>query len=256
MSTINWEKFSAEERTVIERLDATRLPRHIAVIMDGNGRWATQQGLPRVIGHHAGVESVRAMIRTCRDLGVSYLTLYSFSTENWSRPDTEVTALMSLIEEQLRTEMEGLHEEGVRIRHLGRLDGLPASLRETLRASDARTRNNTALNLIFAINYSGRAELLDAVRGLAAAAAAGTLDPQAIVEDDLMRALYLPDVPAPDLLIRTGGEMRISNYLLWQIAYTEFWFTPLLWPEFRTMHLLLALEEYQSRQRKFGRISS
>lgn len=253
---IAFDKFTAEEAAHIRRLDVTQLPRHIAVIMDGNGRWATQQGLPRIFGHRAGVESIRAAANACRWLGISYLTLYSFSTENWARPESEVGALMQLIEEQFRQEVDDLDQQGVRILHLGRLQGLPDSLQQTLRETVARTEQNTALNLVFAINYSGRAELVDAVRRLAAAAAAGAVDPQELDERHLAGALYLPDMPDPDLLIRTGGEMRISNYLLWEIAYSEFWATPVLWPDFRTPHLLAAIEEYQHRQRKFGGVSS
>ena len=250
------EKFSPNDFAIVERLDLERLPRHIAVIMDGNGRWATQQGLPRVIGHHAGVESIRSIVRAAQDLGLGFLTLYSFSTENWSRPGEEVQALMALIEEQLRVELDELDREGVRIRHLGRAEGLPEALRETLRNTAERTAQNSGLTVVFAINYSGRAEILDATRRLAAAAAIGAVDPSAISEDDFAGALYLPDLPMPDLLIRTGGEMRVSNYLLWEIAYTEFWYTPVLWPEFRATHLLQAIEEYQHRQRKFGRVAS
>ena len=245
-------KFSSQENEILERLDLQRLPGHIAIIMDGNGRWATQQGLPRVIGHHAGVESIRSIIRACQDLGVQYLTLYSFSTENWARPDDEIQALMALIEGQLRAEIEGLQKEGVRVRHLGREDGLPASLLKTLRDTAACTADNAGLTVVFAINYSGRSEILDAVRRLAASAA----EPAGLEEADIANALYAPDLPAPDLLIRTGGEMRVSNFLLWQIAYSEFWFTPLFWPEFRALHLLQAMEEYQQRQRKFGRVAS
>jgi len=256
MAKILYENFTEDEIAVIGRLDLARLPRHIAVIMDGNGRWATQQGLPRVFGHRAGVEGVRAASTACRSLGIEYLTLYSFSTENWSRSDNEVGALMHLIEEQFRLEVDELNEENVRVLHLGRTTGLPASLQQTLRDAAVRTQHNTGLNLIFAINYSGRAEVLDAVRQLAAAAVAGTLDPLAIDEHDFAAALYLPEMPDPDLLIRTAGEMRVSNYLLWQIAYTEFWSTPVLWPDFRASHLLAAIEDYQHRQRKFGGVAS
>lgn len=250
------EKFTSQENVVIERLDLQRLPRHIAIIMDGNGRWATQQGLPRVIGHHAGVESIRSIIRAGQDLGIRYLTLYSFSTENWARPDDEVQALMTLIDGQLRAELDGMHQEGVRVRHLGREAGLPDFLLRTLRDTAARTADNTGLTVTFAINYSGRSEILDMTRRLAAAAVAGKVDPQQLTEEDIAGALYAPDMPTPDLLIRTGGEMRVSNFLLWQLAYAEFWFTPLLWPEFRAIHLLHAVEEYQQRQRKFGRVAS
>ncbi|MHB9133496.1 MAG: isoprenyl transferase [Armatimonadota bacterium] len=250
------DKFTPEEKAIIERLDLTRLPGHIAVIMDGNGRWATEQGLPRVIGHQAGVESIRSLVRTCKDLHIGMLTLYAFSTENWERPGDEVHALMDLFELQLRTEMAHLHGENVRIRHIGRLTGLPASLQGALHDAQELTRDNTALTLYFAINYSGRAELLDAVKTIAVAAAAGRVDPHTLEESAITQALYAPEMPDPDLLIRTAGESRISNYLLWQIAYAEFWFTPTLWPDFRAIDLLQALEEYQHRQRKFGRVTS
>ncbi len=256
MASIAFDKFTPDEIAHIRRLNLEHFPRHIAVIMDGNGRWATRQGLPRIFGHRAGAESIRAAANACRWLGISYLTLYSFSTENWTRPQSEVGAIMGLIEEQFRLEVEELDQQGVRILHLGRMAGLPDSLQQTLHETMARTARNTALNLVFAINYSGRAELLDAVRRLAAAAAAGTVDPQALEERHLAEALYLPEMPDPDLLIRTGGEMRISNYLLWEIAYSEFWSTPVLWPDFRTPHLLAAIEDYQHRQRKFGGVSS
>lgn len=253
---MNLDAFTTEERTLLDSLDFAHLPRHLAIIMDGNGRWATRQGLPRVLGHHAGVESVRSTVESCIKLDIGYLTLYSFSTENWSRPDDEVQALMGLIEQQLRTEAEGLHARGVRIRHLGRTAGLPDSLQAALRDVQELTKHNTALTLQFAINYSGRAELLDAAKRLAQAAVAGTLAPEAMTEADLAAALYQPDTPDPDLLIRTAGELRVSNYLLWQIAYSEFWITDDLWPDFRAVHLLTALQEYQRRQRKFGRVSS
>ena len=230
---ITYEDFTPEEIAVVERLDLKRLPRHIAIIMDGNGRWATQQGLPRVFGHHAGTESIRAVVTACRGLGIGYLTLYSFSTENWARPDSEVHALMELIEEQLRIETEYLHTKNSRVRHLGRLEDLPDSLQQTIHRAEALTAQNTGLSLNLAINYSGRAELLDAAKRLATAASAGTLDPAHMQEEDLTHALYLPKLPDPELLIRTAGEQRVSNYLLWQIAYSEFYFTPALWPEFR-----------------------
>jgi len=257
MSDILSEIFATpDERAMLAELDLTQLPTHIAVIMDGNGRWATRQGLPRVLGHHAGVDGVRALVQACKALGIAYLTLYSFSTENWTRPESEVGALMELIEHQMRTEAEGLHREGIRIRQLGRRNGLPTSLQQTLADVEALTDGNTRLTLQFAINYSGRTELLDAVRQLAMAACAGDVDPATLSEDDIAGALYAPDIPDPDLLIRTAGEQRVSNYLLWQIAYSEFWFTPVLWPEFRGMHLLQALTAYQGRLRKFGGVTT
>lgn len=256
MTTIMPDSLTSEERAILNEIDLTHLPRHLAIIMDGNGRWATRQGFPRVIGHRAGVEGVRRAVESCIQLGIGYLTLYSFSTENWSRPGDEVQALMELIEQQMRMEAVGLHARGVRIRHLGRTAGLPASLQDALREAQELTRDNTALTLQFAINYSGRAELLDAARRLAERAAAGQLDPTTLTEDDLASALYNPDVPDPELLIRTAGEMRVSNYLLWQIAYSEFWITPDLWPDFNNLTLLRAIRDYQHRQRKFGGVVS
>ncbi|MHB9025807.1 MAG: polyprenyl diphosphate synthase [Armatimonadota bacterium] len=255
MDYICLDSFTPAELEVIHRLDLSRLPTHIAVIMDGNGRWATQQGLPRVIGHRAGVESIRSVVTACQDLGIRYITLYSFSTENWRRPPEEVRALMELIEIQLRDELDSLHARGVRVRHIGRLDGLPESLQTVLTDSIARTQHNPGLTVVFAVNYSGRAELVDAARRLAAEAVAGTLDPHVLDEEDINRALYAPDIPNPDILIRSGGDMRVSNYLLWQIAYTELYITPVLWPELHALHLLQAIEEYQHRQRKFGRVT-
>lgn len=250
------DDFTADERAVIARLDLARLPRHIAVIMDGNGRWAARQQLPRVIGHRAGVESVRSLIESCIHLDIPYVTLYSFSTENWSRPADEVHALMGLIEQQMRMEMEDLHQRGVRVRHLGRTTGLPESLQRVLSDAESTTAGNTAMTVQFAINYSGRTELLDAVQTIARAARDGRIDPDAVTEADVASALYHPDVPDPDLLIRTAGEMRVSNYLLWQIAYSEFWVTPDFWPDFRAGHLLQALLDFQQRSRKFGGVSS
>ncbi|HEY3378974.1 MAG TPA: isoprenyl transferase [Armatimonadota bacterium] len=256
MGTLNLDTFTPEARALITELDLARLPHHVAIIMDGNGRWATQQGLPRVIGHRAGVESVRNIMEAGADLGLGYLTLYSFSTENWSRPEDEVTALMGLIEHHLREETTHMHARGVRVRHLGRTAGLPESLLAALHDAWELTKHNTGMTLQFAINYSGRAELLDAARRLATAAAAGELDPAALTEQDVSAALYHPDVPDPDLLIRTAGELRVSNYLLWQIAYSEIWVTPDLWPDFRALQFLQALCDYQHRQRKFGRVPS
>lgn len=257
MTQIDLAYFTApEERALAAQLDPERVPRHVAVIMDGNGRWATRQGLPRAMGHAAGVESVRSLVNTARAVGIAEVTVFGFSTENWSRPTGEVNALMLLIEQKMREEMRGLHAAHVRIRHLGRRVGLPATLQRVLDDAEAMTRENAALSLQFAINYSGRAEIVDAVRRLAAQAVAGTIAPEAIEEEDLSRAMYAPDLPDPDLLIRTAGEMRVSNYLLWEIAYSEYWSTPVLWPDFRAAHLLHALHDFQQRQRKFGRVPS
>ncbi|MEI7833138.1 MAG: polyprenyl diphosphate synthase, partial [bacterium] len=198
----------------------------------------------------------RAMFNACDDLGIRYITLYSFSTENWSRPEDEINALMELIDMQMRSEAEHLHRKNARIRQLGRVEGLPAKLVETLRYIEELTSQNTGITIQFAINYSGRAELLDAAKKMTRAAVRGELDPETITEDDVAAALYRPDVPDPELVIRTAGEMRVSNYLLWQIAYSEFWVTPIFWPEFRAPHLLEALLNYQQRKRKFGGITA
>jgi undecaprenyl diphosphate synthase len=257
LDTNTQEPFTQEERTLISELDGGHLPKHIAIIMDGNGRWATHQGLPRIFGHQAGVDSVRRTIETCLEFdAIEFVTLYSFSTENWSRPADEVAGIMGLIEQQMRQEAIGLHRQGVRIRHLGRMQGLPASLQNALLEIQQLTQANTALTVQFAINYSGRAELVDAARQVAAAVAQGSLAQDAITEDVFAAALYHPDVPDPDLLLRTAGEMRVSNYLLWQIAYSEMVIIPELWPDFHACHLLHALQEYQSRQRKFGGVQS
>ncbi|OPZ88140.1 MAG: Isoprenyl transferase [bacterium ADurb.Bin429] len=256
MADIILDIFTPEERALIADLDLERMPRHVAIIMDGNGRWATAQGLPRVIGHRAGVESIRRVMKACRALGIACLTVYSFSTENWGRPDDEVQALMSLHEQSLLVELDEMHREGVRVRHLGRFEMLPESLRRALGDAIERTRANTTLTFTLALNYSGRAELTDAARRLALAAAAGELDPSAITEDTLAGALYAPDLPDPDLCIRTAGELRVSNFLLWQLAYAEFWTTPVLWPDFQPLHLLRAVFDFQCRTRKFGKVVS
>jgi undecaprenyl diphosphate synthase len=236
------------------QIDAHRLPRHIAITMDGNGRWATQRGLPRSEGHRHGDRAVRAVIEACGELGVAYLTLYTFSTENWRRAADEVQALLFLIEVVARREIQELHEKGVRVRVLGRLHELPTSLQRELERDMALTRENTGLNLNLAINYGGRAELVDAARVLAERARRGELDPAAIDESTLAGALYQPEMPDPDLLIRTAGEMRISNFLLWQLAYAEIHVTPALWPDFGRENLLEAIADYQARQRKFGAV--
>lgn len=237
-------------------LDRSRLPAHIAIIMDGNGRWARQRGLPRAFGHQAGSRSVRAVIEACAQLGIGTLTLYTFSAENWRRPRLEVDALMVLIEGNLRQELAELHEKGVRISVMGRIEELPPSLIAALRQGAEATRANLGLNLNLAINYGGRQEIVDAARELARAAREGKLKPEDIDEVHFARHLYLPDMPDPDLLVRTAGEQRISNYLLWQIAYSELWITEVYWPDFRRRHLLEAIVGYQSRQRRFGGVDN
>lgn len=233
-------------------LDRTRLPRHIAVIMDGNGRWARGRGLPRVEGHRRGEHTVREIVEACGQLGVEYLTLYTFSAENWRRSEDEVRALMYLIEVVARKEIRELHRKGVRLRVLGRLHELPPSLQDELRRDVELTRENTGLNLNLALNYGGRAEIVDAARRLAEQVQQGRLQPSDITEEALARELYCPEMPDPDLLIRTGGEMRISNFLLWQAAYSELWVTPTLWPDFGRAELVEAIRAFQNRERRFG----
>jgi undecaprenyl diphosphate synthase len=236
-------------------LDRSRLPRHIAVIMDGNGRWAEQRSLPRLAGHEAGAESVRAVIEACGEIGIEALTLYTFSSENWTRPPSEVAGLMRLIAETLRRELPELHEKQVRVQAMGRLSALPDFLQETLEHGRRLTADNRGLRLNLAINYGGRAEIVDAARAMSAAVATGALRIEDVCEEVFARYLYLPDLPDPDLVIRTAGEMRVSNYLLWEIAYAEFVVVPTLWPDFRREHLLEALLEYQRRTRKFGGVA-
>jgi undecaprenyl diphosphate synthase len=225
-------------------------PRHVAVIMDGNGRWAAARGLPRVAGHKAGVDSVRAIVRAAGELGIETLTLYSFSTENWLRPADEVDALMKLLSWALNIETLELDKNNVRLSAIGRLEALPATVRKELDAAIARLEDNTGLNLVLALNYGGRQEILDAANR-ALASGAKTLD-----EDAIAANLYTSDLPELDLMIRTSGEMRISNFLLWQCAYAELFVTPVLWPDFRREHLLEALKDYEKRDRRFGGLSA
>jgi len=230
------------------------LPRHIAVIMDGNGRWATQRGLPRVAGHREGVASVRNAVRTAGELGIAFLTLYAFSSENWNRPSHEVATLMTLLERSIDGELPELMAQNVRFRVIGRPNGVPASVSRQIEQVVARTAGNTGLTLLMAFNYGGRDEIVDAVRALARRVQSGALRPEDIDEVRVSRALYTDGVPDPDLLIRTSGEMRVSNFLLWQIAYTELWVTPTLWPDFGERDLCLAVADYQRRARRFGRV--
>ena len=231
------------------------VPRHIAIIMDGNGRWAKKRGLPRVAGHRAGIKAVREVVKGCGALGVEYLTLYTFSTENWSRPKTEVAALMRFLRSSLRKEREELDRNNVRLGTIGRIRDLPAAVRDELSASIEYLSENTGLNLILALSYSGRTEILDAIRSIVREVQAGGDSSSRITESLLRSHLYRGDVPDPDLLMRTSGELRVSNFLLWQIAYSELYITDVLWPDFRRRHLYDAVREYQKRERRFGKIS-
>jgi undecaprenyl diphosphate synthase len=235
--------------------DATKIPRHVAIIMDGNGRWAKQRGLPRLEGHRAGAESVRAIVRACGELGIGYLTLYAFSSENWRRPKAEVSALMHLLEFYLQREVAELDKNNVRLAAIGRIHELPESAQLQLHKAIETLKKNTGLTLVLALSYGGRAEIVDAVRSIARDAKTGALDIADINEELISQRLYTRDIPDPDLLVRTSGEIRISNFLLWQISYAEIHVTDTLWPDFRKPQLLAALDDYSKRQRRFGRVA-
>jgi undecaprenyl diphosphate synthase len=227
-------------------------PRHIAIIMDGNGRWAKERGLPRIKGHERGAESVRAVTEACVELGVEYLTVYAFSTENWRRPEAEVSALWLLLEHFITQEMPTLMKNNVRLQAIGRLHELPASCQTALRDAIARTAANTATTLVLALNYSGRTELVDAVQELCREVTAGQRDIASIDAEVVSAHLYTRGIPDPDLLIRTSGELRLSNFLLWQLSYTEIHVTPKLWPDFGKAELREAIDEYHKRERRYG----
>lgn len=229
-----------------------RAPEHIAIIMDGNGRWAKERGLPRVNGHENGAHALRAVTETCCALGVKYLTVYAFSTENWKRPAEEVQALFGLLEHFLEAELPTLLANNIRLRAIGRLQELPPSALRALEQTIERTSANTGMSLVLAINYSGRAELVDAVRQVCFEVAKGRLKPEDFTQEDLQRHLYTREWPDPDLLIRTSGEMRLSNFLLWQLSYTELYVTQKCWPDFGREDLFEAVREFHRRQRRFG----
>lgn len=239
-----------------QSVDIGNLPVHIAIIMDGNGRWATRRGLPRAMGHRIGVESLRDIVKTCSSLGVRHLTVYAFSTENWKRPAEEVNILMDLLVEYLKKEIIELHKNNVKIKAIGRINELPVKAKEALYDAEKNTSNNTGLNLNLALNYGGRNEIVEAVKRIGIDIGADRLKPEDVDEDVISRYLYTAGIPDPDLLIRPSGEMRISNFLLWQAAYAEFWYSPVLWPDFRAVHVLEAIVDYQRRQRRFGGLKS
>jgi undecaprenyl diphosphate synthase len=231
-----------------------KIPRHVAIIMDGNGRWAQARGLPRIKGHEEGAQSVRAVIRACRKAGVKYLTLYAFSAENWVRPRDEIRGLMSLLTRFLRSNERELHENKVRLRVIGRIGDLPTLVQRGLARVIKATASYDGGQLILALSYGSRTEIVEAVRRIAREIKAGRMEPDAIDEQTISAHLYAPDVPDPDLLIRTSGEMRVSNFLLWQISYSELYVTPVLWPDFREAEFAEAISEYGHRQRRFGNI--
>jgi undecaprenyl diphosphate synthase len=234
-------------------IDPQRLPRHVAVIMDGNGRWARSRGLSRIEGHRKGKEAVRAVVETARRLGIPYLSLYAFSTENWNRPADEVNALMDLLRRYLNSELKKMMRHGIRLLAIGNLRRLPRAVRQALRENMRATRHNTGMTVILAVSYGGREEIAMAMRSIARDVQRGKLRPEDVTEETISQALSTAGIPDPDLLIRTSGEMRVSNFLLWQIAYSELVVTPTLWPDFGEKEFIAALAEYQRRQRRFGR---
>ena len=248
------ERGSVDE-FLLHQMDPDRLPSHIAVIMDGNGRWAARRNQPRVAGHRVGAEAVRATVETAAQLGISYLTLYAFSTENWKRPRLEVEALMGLLREFLRKEIGSLKANNIRFQTIGREQGLESAVRREIDRARRETGSNTGMVLTVALNYSGRSEIVEACREIAAECLGGRRAPSEITEKDIERRLFTKDLPDPDLLVRTSGEMRVSNFLLWQIAYSEIYVTDVLWPDFRRANLFEAIIEYQKRERRYGDVN-
>jgi undecaprenyl diphosphate synthase len=240
---------------LLRQIDLDRLPTHIAVIMDGNGRWAARRNQPRVAGHRAGAEAVRATVEAAAQLGIPYLTLYAFSTENWKRPRLEVEALMGLLREFLRKEIRSLKSNNIRFQTIGRESGLDRAVRREIDHARSETVENTGMVLTVALNYSGRSEIVEACRDLVTEWIAEHRDPAAIADYDIEKRLFTRDLPDPDLLIRTSGEMRVSNFLLWQIAYSEIYVTEVLWPDFRRGNLFEAVIDYQKRERRYGDVN-
>ncbi|MDA9715203.1 isoprenyl transferase [Bacteroidota bacterium] len=236
-------------------LDKNNIPKHVAIIMDGNGRWAKQKGEMRIFGHTNGVESVRESLTAAAEIGVKYLTLYAFSTENWNRPKEEVAALMDLLVKAIYDEVEELNEKGVRLETIGNTSILPVSCREALNEAKERTKNNDKITLILALSYSSRWEIAQAVKTMAEESISGKLNVETINEDLISSYLSTSNFPDPELLIRTSGENRVSNFLMWQLAYTELYFTETLWPDFKKEHFFKAIKDYQDRERRFGKTS-
>lgn len=244
---------SESEKKLLEKIETEKVPCHVAIIMDGNGRWALERGLPRHEGHRQGVETVRATVRNSSELGIKILTLFAFSTENWKRPAREVNYLMSLPEKYFKTELPELMRNNVQVRLIGDRDKLPRKVQKAVNEGSEKTKNNSGMILNFALNYGSRAEIIMAVNRLINEAGCGKISSN-INEKTFSKYLYTTELPDPDLLIRTSGEMRISNFLLWQLAYSELWFTDVYWPEFSKVHLLEAVYDYQARKRRFGKI--
>lgn len=245
--------FSKTDKKIdINDLQTKALPQHIAIIMDGNGRWAKKRGLPRTIGHRAGVESLKKIVEACGEIGIKYLTVYAFSTENWKRPKEEVDTLMNLLVEYIEKELETLQRNGVCIKPIGNISELPENARNQIYKSIEKTKNNNKLYLQIALNYGGRRELVHAIQGIVRDVSDGKLSRELIDEQVVSQYLYTAGIPDPDLIIRPSGEMRVSNFLLWQLAYAELWVTNVLWPDFEPEHLFQAIFDYQQRQRRFG----
>lgn len=231
-------------------LDPTKIPRHVAIIMDGNGRWAQQRGLPRLAGHRAGTENIRRLLENCAEFGIQYVTLYAFSTENWGRPPEEVRGLMGILESVIERELDELDSKGVQLRHLGRLEGLSPALQAKVKDAVRRTAGNSRLVVCVALNYGGRAEIVDAIRRMIRE----SVPPEQVDETLVSQYMYAPDIPDPDLIIRTAGESRLSNFLLWEAAYAEYYVTPTYWPDFDGSELHRALLAYGQRHRRFGQL--
>ncbi len=246
---------SSDERIQIELKKSGQIPFHIAIIMDGNGRWAKKRGLPRAAGHTRGVESVRDIVKACSQLGVQYLTLYTFSTENWRRPRDEVSMLMRLLLKSLRDETDELNQNDIKITMIGDLESMPKEVQRELRDACEKTKHNKKMILNLALSYSGRVEILTAVKNLATSVANKKLRPDEIDEEIISEHLMTKNMPDPDLVIRTSGEFRVSNFLLWQIAYAEFYISNVLWPDFRRNDLYDAIKSFQKRERRFGKVS-
>ena len=254
------EHFEGPEKpirpTLKAKIDPIKLPRHVAVIMDGNGRWAKKRNMPRVAGHRAGANAVREVVEAARELGIRYLTLYAFSNENWKRPKREVSALMSLLRRFMKDEIEEMLHYGIGMRVIGRADMLPERVQRELRETMASTEHCDKMTVILALSYGGRMEIVDAARKIAERCVAGELSPSEVDEELFAKHLYFPDCPEPDLLIRTSGESRLSNFMLWQLSYSEIWFTPTLWPDFTKEEFCRAIIDYQNRDRRFGGIGT
>ncbi len=252
---LDQKKMTEEEAELLAKIDLSKLPKHVAIIMDGNGRWASKRHLPRISGHQRGIRSVREIITFAREIGVKHLTLYAFSNENWSRPIKEVSRLMILLENYLIRELDTMMSNGIRFRAIGQIDRLQSSVSKLIQSVEEKTKQNDKMTLVLALSYGGRTEIVDAVKKVAEAIQKEQISLKDLDETLFSTYLYTDDLPDPDLMIRTSGEIRISNFFLWQVAYTELYFTKTLWPDFRKRDFLLALLDYQGRERRFGLVS-